>query len=76
MHVKWSNFWNIKFNFSVFLIMVRYDLKMGCANFQGLLFIIDGEIDEKHALQIYQNNCGPGYNIIIRHIQKITINIW
>ena len=31
--------------------------------FQGNQFIIDGEINEKHALQIYQNECGPGYSI-------------
>ena len=24
---------------------------------------IDGEINEKHALQIYINNCGPGYSV-------------
>ena len=39
-----------------------YDLKITCAKFQGNRFIIDGEIDEKHALQNYQNECGPGYS--------------
>ena len=37
-----------------------HDLKITCAKFQRNRFIIDREIDEKHALQIYQNNCGPG----------------
>ena len=32
------------------------------AKFQGDRFIIDGEINKKHALQIYQNNIGPGYS--------------
>ena len=39
-----------------------HDLKIACAKFQGNRFIIDVEIDEKHALQIYQNKCGPGYS--------------
>ena len=38
------------------------DLKIACAKFEGDWFIIDGEIDKKHALQNYQNECGPGYN--------------
>ena len=42
----------------------RYDdLKIVCAKFQRNLFIIEREIDEKHALQIYQNECCPGYSI-------------
>ena len=38
-----------------------YDLKIVCAKIQGNRFIIDGEIDEKHALtlQNYQNEYGP-----------------
>ena len=42
--------------------MLGYNLQMACAKFQGNLFIIHGEIDEKHALQIYRNNCSPEYN--------------
>ena len=34
---------------------------MACVKFQENRFIIDGEMDKKHALQIDQNNCGPGY---------------
>ena len=41
--------------------MLGYDLKITCAKFQGNWFIIDGEINEKRALQIYRNICGPGY---------------
>ena len=29
--------------------MLGYDLKIACAKFQENRFIIDGEIDEKHA---------------------------
>ena len=43
--------------------MLGYDLKIACAKFEGNPFIIDGEVNEKHALQIYQNNYGPGYNL-------------
>ena len=44
----------------------RYDItKITCAKFQGNWFIIDREIDEKHALQNYQNECGPGYSLVI-----------
>ena len=42
--------------------MLEYDLKIACATFQENRLLIDGEIDEKHALQIYQYNCGPGYS--------------
>ena len=38
-------------------------MKITCAKLQGNLVIIDGEIDEKHALQNYQNECGPGYKL-------------
>ena len=48
--------------FANFLPTLGYDLKIACAKFQGNRFIIDGEIDEKHALQIYQNECRPGYS--------------
>ena len=41
--------------------MLGYDLKIACVKFQGNRFIIDGEIDEKRALQKHQNECGPGY---------------
>ena len=40
-------------------------MKFACAKFQGNQFIIDGEIDKKHALQIYQNECGPKYNAVV-----------
>ena len=33
-------------------------MKIACAKCQGNRFIIDGEIDEKHGLQKYQNECG------------------
>ena len=42
--------------------MLGYDLKIACAKFQRNWFIIDGEIDKKHALHIYQNNYVPGDN--------------
>ena len=32
--------------------MLEHDLEMSCAKFQGNQFRIDGEIDEKYALQI------------------------
>ena len=47
-------------------------MKIACAEFQGNQFIIDGEIDEKHVLQIYQNECGPGYKSLI--IDAVTVN--
>ena len=31
--------------------------EMACTKFLENRLIIDGKIDEKHALQIYQNNC-------------------
>ena len=62
LHVKWSNFCNIKYNFAKFLRTLGYDLKIASAKFQGNRFIIDEEIDEKHALQNYQNECDPGYS--------------
>ena len=37
--------------------MVERDLEMACTKFHENRFITDGEIDEKHALQIYQNKC-------------------
>ena len=46
--------------FAKFLPTLGYDLKIACAKFQGNWFIIEGEIDEKHALQNSQNECGPG----------------
>ena len=36
-------------------------MKIACAEFQANRFIIDGEIDKKHALQNNQNECGPEY---------------
>ena len=35
--------------------MLERDLEMACTKFHENWLIIDGEIDEKHALQIYQN---------------------
>ena len=46
-------------------MMVRYDLKMGCDNFQGLLFIVDGEIDEKHALQFTKIIVSQGITLLL-----------
>ena len=52
--------------FEIFNIIWRilptlgYDLKIACAKFQGNRFIND-----KHALQIYQTECGPGYTVNI-----------
>ena len=40
-----------------FLPILGHDLEMACAKLQGNRFKIDGEINEEHALQIYQNNC-------------------
>ena len=60
LHVKWFNFCNIKYNSAKFLPTLGYDLKIACAKFQGTWFIIDGEVDGKHALQNYQTECGPG----------------
>ena len=37
--------------------MFEHDLEMACTNFHENRLITDGEIDEKHALQIYQNKC-------------------
>ena len=48
--------------FAKCLPTLGYYLKITCAKFQGNRFIIDGDIDEKHALQIYLNECGPGYS--------------
>ena len=39
------------------LPMFEHDLEMACTKFHENRFITDGEIDEKHALQIYQNKC-------------------
>ena len=52
LHVKWSNFCNSALNFAKFLPMSGHDLEMSCAKFQGNRFRIDGEIKEKHVLQI------------------------
>ena len=51
-YVKWSNFWNIEYDFAKFLPMLGHDLEMSCAKFLGNWFRIDWKIDEKHALQI------------------------
>ena len=51
LHVKWSNFWTIEYNFATCLPMLGHDLEMSCTKFHENRLIIDGEIDEKHALQ-------------------------
>ena len=43
-------------NFEIFT-MLEHDLEMACAKFQAIGSEFTGDIDEKHALQIYQNNC-------------------
>ena len=45
-------FETIQYNFAIFLPMLGHDLEMSCAKFYGKRFRIDGEIVEKHALQI------------------------
>ena len=35
--------------------MLEHDLEMACTKFHKNWLLIDGQIDEKHALQIYQN---------------------
>ena len=42
--------------------MFGHDLEMYCAKFQANRFKIDGEVDEKHALQIIM--CHRLYNAI------------
>ena len=51
--------------------MLEHDLKMACTHVQENWFRIDGEIDEKHALQIYQNNCGSD---IVLHYSVSKLN--
>ena len=46
------------------IILLGYDLKIACAKFQKKCFISDGEIDDKLALQNYQNEYGPGYSSV------------
>ena len=52
LHVKWSNSCNSAYNFTKFLPMLGHDLTISCTTFHENRLIIDGEIDEKHALQI------------------------
>ena len=40
------------YNFTKFLPMLAHALEMSCTKFHENRMIIDGEIDEKHALQI------------------------
>ena len=54
----------MQYKFEEFLLTLGFDLKIACAKFHGNRLIIDGEIEEKHALQLYQNECGPGYSKI------------
>ena len=37
--------------------MLENDLEMACAKFHENRLIVDGEIEEKHRLQVYENNC-------------------
>ena len=48
---------NIILRFTKFLRMLEHDLEIACTEFHENRLIIDGEIDEKHALQIYQSKC-------------------
>ena len=41
-----------KYIFAKFLPVLGHDLEISCAKIQGNRFRIDGDIDEKHALQI------------------------
>ena len=52
LHVKWSNFCNFAYNLTKFLSMLGHDLEISCTKFHENRLIIDGEIDEKHALKI------------------------
>ena len=61
----WSNFCNIKYNFTTFLPTLGYDLKIACAKFQGNWFIIDGEIDIKHELRTTKINVAHGIIILL-----------
>ena len=45
-------FCNSAFNFTKFLPMLGHDLEMSRTQFHENQLIIDGEIDEKHALQM------------------------
>ena len=53
---QWSHFCNSAYNFTKLLPMLGHDLQMSCIQFHEnpLIFdgVSDGEIDEKHALQI------------------------
>ena len=42
LHVKWSNFRNIQYNFANLLPMLEHDLDMACTKFQRNRFRIDG----------------------------------
>ena len=46
--------------FAKYSTMLGYDMAITSAIFQVNPLIIDGKIDEKYVLQIYQTNCGPG----------------
>ena len=52
-----SNFLNTTYKFTKFIPTLEHDLEMACTKFQENRLLIDGEIDKKHVLQIYQNNC-------------------
>ena len=47
----------LTFKILKFSTMFEHDLEMACTKFHENRLIIDGEIDEKHALQIYKNKC-------------------
>ena len=35
----------------------------------------NGEIDEKHALQNYQNECGPGYRVVELILKAVELSL-
>ena len=51
--------------------MLGHDLEMACAKFQGDRFRINGEFDEKHALQFFLNICVSYYSDIFDCINRI-----
>ena len=47
--------------------MLGYDLKI-VLNFMEIGSSLTDKSRKKHALQIYQNECGPGYNDLLKKI--------
>ena len=46
---------------------------MACAKFQGNQFRFDREINEKHAVQIYRNNCVLDYSDLYMLTKNFTV---